>query len=261
MCPFNMVGFIEATPGTGTVPLNVGLEEDHYRVVTDDLYVTKEAPFVLGVLAAAISTGGRAILRQPKMVDYSIIKVAEASMSSPTCAWTDLMARPLPLRVDKLTALMVNATDEYNIIGLMLGSGKITQAMKDAVNPTHVITGYADTTLTAATWSHVGITWNETLDAGVYEVVGMRVGTYIASGWTIGLARLKIPGSLGWRPGVPCTRMLADHQEYQNERFAMYSQWPIMGVKFDTDRMPNIEILGSAAITDENIELTLQKVE
>ena len=258
--PFNMVGFIEATPGTGTVPLNVGLNEQLYRVVTDDLYVTPEAPFVLGVLAAAVSTGARAILRQPKMIDYDIIKMAEASMSSPTCAWTDFMGRPLPLRADKLNAYVVNATDEYNIIGVMLGSGKITQAMKDAVNPTHVINGYSDTTCTAATWSACPITWNETLDAGIYEVVGMRAGTYISSGWTIGLARLSIPGSQTWKPGVPCTRMLADHEEYQNERFAMFSQWPIMGVRFDTLHMPNIEVLGSAAITDENVELVLQKV-
>jgi len=256
-----MVGFIEATPGTGTVKLNVGLEEDLYRVVTDDLYVTPEAPFVLGILAAAVSTGARAILRQPKMIDYDIIKVAESSMSSPTCAWTDYMARPLPLRADKLNALMVNATDEYNIIGLMLGSGKITQAMKDMVDPTHVITGYADVTCTAATWSRVAITWNEDLDEGIYEVVGMRCGTYIASGWAIGLARISIPGSKTWMPGVPCTRMLADHKEYQNERFAMFAQWPLMGVRFDTNHMPNIEVLGAAAITDENVELTLQKVE
>lgn len=258
--PFNTVGFIEATPGTGTVPLNVALNEALYRVVTDDLYVTKEAPYILGVMAAGVSTMARAILRQPKMIDYDVIKAAEDSMSSPSCSYTHYFGRPLPLRVDKLNALAVNATDEYNIIGVWLGSGKITQAMLDAVNPTHVIHGIGDTTVTAATWSRCPITWSETLDAGIYEIVGMRVGTYISAAWQIGLARISIPGSQNWKPGVVTTRMLADHEEYQNAREELYSRWPLMGIRFDTQHMPDIDVLSAAALTDENVELTLQKV-
>jgi len=258
--PFNMVGFCEATPGTGTVPLNVALNEQLYRVVTDDLYVTKEAPFILGVTASAVSTGARAILRQAKMIDYDIIKVAESGMSSPSCSFSPYQARPLPLRVDKLNALIVNATDENALIGLMLGSGKITQAMLDAVNPTHVIFGHSDTTVTAFTWSHAVMTWAETLDAGIYEIVGMRASTYKASGWEMGLARISIPGSQSWKPGVLTTRALADEEEYQNARFESYAKWPLMGIRFDTEHMPNIEVLCPVALTDENIELTLQKV-
>jgi len=54
--------------------------------------------------------------------------------------------------------------------------------------------------------------------------------------------------------------MLADHEEYQNAREELYSRWPLMGVRFDTQHMPDIECLSAAAITDENVELTLQKV-
>jgi len=260
--PYNLVGFTEPTPGTGIVPLAPGDKEQLYKVAGDDLYITKVAPFILGVIAVSVSTGARAILRQPKMIDYDIIKVAEASMSSPTCSYTPYMARPLPLRIDKLTAYIVNATDEASLIGLLLGSGKITQAMKDAVNPTHVIHGIGDTTCTAYTWSPCPITWTEDLDAGVYEVVGMRVGTYISSGWMMGLARLSIPGSQSWKPGVPTTRMLADHKEYQNARYEMYAEWPEMGIRFDTGRMPNIEVLpATPALTDQNVELTLVKKE
>ncbi len=259
--PFNMVGFVESTPGTGTVPVAVALNEQLYQNHLDDLMITKEATFVLGVHAAAVSTGARVILRQPKMIDYDIIKVAEDGMSSPTCAYTPYMARPLPLRVDKLNALIVNATDEAVLIGVLLGSGKITQAMKDEVNPTHVIHGIGDTTLTTLTWGHCPITWNETLDAGIYEVIGMRCGTYIAAAWQMCLARLSIPGSQTWKPGVPCTRMLADKEEYQNARYEMYSEWPLMGIRFDTQHMPNIECLSAAAITNENVDLTIQKVE
>jgi len=260
--PFNMVGFCEATPGTGTNPLAVAVNEQLYQTHLDDLMVTQEAPFILGVHAMAVSTGRSAILRQPKMVDYDIIKVMLSSMSSPTCGFSPYMARPLPLRVDKLNALIDNDdNDEAALIGIMLGSGKITQAMKDNVNPTHTILGYSATTLTTLTWGHCPITWVETLDAGVFEVVGMRCGTYISAAWTGGIARISIPGSQSWKPGVPCTRLIDQDQEYQNARWeGMYAEWPLMGVRFDTQHMPNIECLSVAAITHELVELTLQKV-
>jgi len=202
----------------------------------------------------------RAILRQAKMIDYDIIKCAEDTMSSPSCAYSHYFGRPLPLRVDKLNALSVNATDEDTLIGVLLGNGKITQAMLDAVNPTHVIYGCADTTVTTLTWSHCPVTWQETLDAGIYEVVGMRGSLYIAAAYQMGLMRLSIPGSQSWKPGVLCTRSLEDHEEYQNAREELYSRWPLMGVRFDTEHMPDIEVLSVAAHTDENVELTLQKV-
>jgi len=258
--PFNIVSFQEATPGTGTVGVAPGTGEDLYNVSGDNILVTKEAPYLLGVFAGAVTTGGQIILRQPKMVDIDIIKVAEVGMSSPTCFYTDLFGRAIKLRADKLQVLIVNATDEIASIGVMLGSGKITQAMKDAVNPTHIIHGYWDGTAVAHTWTYIPISWTETLDAGVYEIVGCKVGTYISSGWQAGVARLAIPGSKGWRPGVWTTRMLADHEEYQNERFAPYTQWPLMGIKFDTNHMRNLQLCVPPAITDLNVELTLQKV-
>lgn len=258
--PFNAVGFCEGTPGTGVVPLAVGGNEQLYRVVGDDLYVTQEAPYVLGLLAVAAATGDQAILRQAKMVDYDFIKVEREASLGPDLAWTHMFGRPLPLRVDKLNALMVNAADEAGLIGLLLGSGKITRAMLDAVNPTHKIHGYSDTTGTGLFWHHIPITWTETLDAGIYEVVGMRVGCWLSSGLSQGMARLSIPGSQSWKPGVPINLMSADHEEFQASYSEPWSQWPLMGIRFDTEHMPNIEVLSGCAYTDENVELTLQKV-
>lgn len=258
--PYNLVGFTEATPGANGA-LAVGGDEEHYTVTqTDFLEVTPEANKILGVICTSVSTGGGVLLRQPKMIDHHIIKCAESGMSSPSCSFTPFFARNLPLRNDVLRAIIVNATDEASLVGLMLGSGKITRQMVDAVNPTHVIHGYSNTTVTAYYWSHVAITWTETLDAGKYEIVGMRCGTYIASGWVMALARLKIPGTMKWRPGVPTTRMLADYEEYQNARYEMWAEWPMMGIQFDTKHMPNIEVLCPAALTHQTIELTLVKV-
>jgi len=256
--PFNMVGFCEATPGTGTIPLLPAANEQLYRVSGDDLYVTREAPFVLGVLGVGTSTLGDVLLRQAKMIDYSILKNSLVGDLAAICSFSNYFARPLPLRVDKLNALVVNATDEASLIGVMLGSGKITQNMLDAVNPTHVITGYSDTTTTALTWSHCPMTWNQTLDAGIYEIVGMRASIY--GNTEIGLARISIPGSQSWKPGVPANQASADHEENQGLHICPAKDWSLMGVRFDTEHMPDVEVVAIGAATDENIELTLQKV-
>jgi hypothetical protein len=256
--PFNLVGFCEATPGTGTNALAAGLLDDHYRTNGDDLWVTSEAPYVLGVFGIGTSTLGDVLLRQPKMVDYAIKKTSLVGDLAPLCSYTDYFGRPLPLRVDKLNALVVNATDEAALVGVLLGSGKITQQQKDQVNPTHVISGYGDTTVTAYTWSRCAITWDQTLDAGTYEVVGMRASIF---GQTeMGLMRLLIPGSTNWRPGVPAAQASADHEEWQGLERMPACDWPLMGVTFDTDHMPNVEVLAIAADTDQNVELTLQKI-
>lgn len=258
--PFNLVGFTEAAPGTGTVPVAPGGNEQLYRVAGDDLYITQQARFVLGVLYAAEATGARAILRQAKMIDYDFIKGCLTADVDSIQGYTHLFGRPLPLRVDKLNALSVNAGDEDTIIGVMLGSGKITQAMLDRVNPTHVINGYSDTTITALQWHHCAMTWNETLDAGIYEIVGMRAGVFLAANPWTALVRISIPGSQTWKPGVIASIMEADHEEYQSVTREPWKDWPLMGVRFDTEHLPNIEVLSPAAHTDENVELTLQKV-
>lgn len=256
--PFNLVGFCEATPGTGIVPLNAALNEQLYRTVVDDLYVTKEAPFVLGALGIGTTTLGDYLLRQAKMIDYAIKKASIITDLEVASSFTNYFARPLPLRVDKLSALVVNATDEASLVGLMLGNGKITQAMLDAVNPTHVISGYSDTTVTTLTWSHCPITWNQTLDAGIYEVVGMRA--FVNGGGDPSLMRISIPGSQSWKPGVPAGEAGADHEEFQGQIICPAKDWPLMGIRFDTEHMPNMEVLSIGADTDENVELTLQKV-
>jgi hypothetical protein len=166
----------------------------------------------------------------------------------------------MPLNVNKLTGISVNATDEDTIIGAALGSGKITQQALDNANPTQIIHGYGDTTVTANTWTDCAITWNEDLTPGTYEVVGMRAGIFLAANLWSGLMRLVIPGQSDWRPGVPCVLMEADHEEYQSVTFEPYAHWPIMGVTFTDNNMPNVEVCSSSAVTDENVELMIQKV-
>lgn len=236
-----------------------GGNEQLYRVSGDDLYVTIEAPYVIAVYAGVESTPDRALLRQAKMIDYDFLRVNDLNVANKTGAYTHLFSRPLPLRVDKLQALSVNATSEDSLIGVWLSSGKITQDMLDEVNPTHQIVGYGDTTITANTWTHVPITWRETLDAGIYEIVGMRGHTYLSTNMSA-LMRISIPGSQSWKPGVLCYHAGAAHTLTDSDFRQVGQDWPLMGVSFDTEHLPNVEVLSPAASEDQDVELTLQKV-
>lgn len=263
--PFDVIGFGEATPGTTTIPLAGGLGDTLYRVNGDDIYCKSQAPYLLGVIASSVSTGGRILVRQPSLpIDYEIIKNTLMASPDPAGQYTDMLARPLPLVPnEKINVLTVNATDEDALVGLLLGSGKITKQMQDAVNPTHRLMGYADTTVTAYTWSALTMTWNQDLPEGRYAPIGMRVGVFKSSIAQTGLARLRfkeVP-SASWGPGVPTAETGAAHLEFQDITKVNCYDWPLMPqVSFRHDQLPDVEILGAEAFTDEDVELLLQKV-
>lgn len=262
--PFDLVGFSEAAPGTGTVAIAGAGGDNLYRVSGDDIIVRPEAQKLLGVFTAAESTGERLYVRQPSLyLDHQFHKIMLLTDIDPTQGYEHYFGRPLTLKgAEKVNVLIKNATDEDVLIGLLLGSSKITQGMLDAVNPTHSVLGIGDTTLTANSWSSVAITWDQDLPEGKYAVVGMKFGYWITSGNMACLARLVIPGNNDWRPGVPGVLMEADHEEFQSATYLPFTAWPLMGKEavVEHDRMPNIECLSPAAITDENVELLLQKV-
>lgn len=258
--PFDLVGFSEATPGAGTVYVAPAANETLYRVNGDDLLLNKEAPYILGVLYDALSVPVRALLRQPKRIDIDISKAKLGTDLDPIVGWTHLFGRPILLNAaDKLNVLSVNAADEITTIALLLGSGKISRAMQEAVRVDHIIRGTSAQALTAHTWTTGVITWAETLEAGSYAIVGMRGTSYKAATPQSALARLLIPGNLNWRPGVPLGNALAATPQ---SRYEPWSEWPLMpDIKFDTHvGYPNVELLSSTANTAHVIELALQKV-
>lgn len=258
--PFDIVAFGEATPGANGNLLPIAAE-DLYRVSGDDIFLKSKAPYLLGVLAAGTATMARLRIRQPERTDIDIFKTCLYTDLDPAEGYTPVRALPLDPQ-SKLYVTTVNAADEVGFAALMLGSGKITRQAIDNVSPTHIITGYSDTTITAYTWSACPITWNESLPAGKYVVVGMRAGVFLAANPWTAVARLSIPGNQLWKPGVPCTIMEADHEELQSQSYEPWQEWPFMPqIVFDDTTMPNIEVASPAAHTDENVELQLVKVE
>lgn len=260
--PFDLIGFSEATPGTGTVYVAGAINETLYRVSADDILLSKKAPYLLGVLYSALTTPSRAILRQPGRIDIDISKAMRDTDLDPDIGWTHLYHRPIALNAeDKINALSVNATDEITQIVLAIGSGKITRAAQEAVRIDHIIRGTVDQALTAHTWTSGTVTWAESLEAGRYAIVGMRGTNYKAATPSPTVARLVIPGNVTWRPGVPLANAVGD-KTIPMGRTEKWSEWGLMPeIYFDTQvGYPNVELLSCAAETDFVIELALQKI-
>jgi len=262
--PFDIIGFLEATPGTGLVNLAGALGENLYRVANGDDIINKvENKFLLGAFAAAVSTGQDYRLRQPTLpIDHQFHKIMLEADPDPIQGYEHFFGRPLPLiGGEKVNALITNATDESALVAFIIGNAPITKGMLDAVRPTHIIRGYGDTTLTAKTWTTVTVTWDQDLPKGEYAIVGLKAGHYIAAAPLATLARVLIPGNNSWRPGVPSALMEADHEEFQSITAMPFSKFPLMRqVTFPHTNMPNMEYLSNAAITDETVEMLLQKV-
>ena len=208
--PFDLVGFSEAAPGTGVVAIAAPTDQV-YLTTGDDLTVKTRAALLLALFYAAETTPGYAEVRQPSIkVPYNFIRALDLNDADPTGGFNDFRARPLPLTArEKLNVYSSNATDEDTIIGLMLGDGSIGTPSIESVRPTHSLRGYADQTLTANVWTTVTPTWQNTLEAGTYAIVGMKYGAYISSGFMAGLARLILTEST-FRPGVPITQLAGD---------------------------------------------------
>ncbi|MCK5611810.1 hypothetical protein KAR91_58615 [Candidatus Pacearchaeota archaeon] len=266
--PFDLIGFTEDTPGTGLV--NIAPVTDQLMQSAGDwIKLKKESKAIIGVFVANCSTLEHTRLRQPAKndlfsIDQQIIKGQLITEEDPTHGFTDLRQRPIPTRpVEKLEVLVQNATDEQTLVGVMIGNMRITQSMIEAVGQTDfILRGYADQNLVRNVWNTTAITWDQTLPAAIYAITGLKVGIFRATQQYTGLARIIIPSNLDWRPGVPCSLMNADHEEFQCVDYLPWSQWPLMGkaAVFDEDHMPNLEILPCAASTDINVEIMLRKL-
>ena len=260
--PFDVVAFLEtqtatALSGVATVP------DRYYDTHLDDLKVKDQARFLAGLLQIGVTTPKYCEVRQPSLkIPPRFYKACLTTVVDHRAGFTNMLNRPLPLYPkEKLNVYLQNETAEYSLVALWLSNGKITQAALDAVSPTHNITGYSDTTLTANIWNDVPITWDQDLPKGTYSIVGMRVGSYLAAS-TPGVARLQLKGKEAgaWHPGVIVNEITADKTIDVNNLMGPDQVWPLMPeISFTDDLMPDLEMLSLTADTDHIVELSLVK--
>lgn len=258
--PFDIVAWLETQTATALSGV-AAVADDVYRYSGDDIYVKKRAPYLGGVLQVGVTTPKYMEFRQPSLkIPYRFFKAGLSTDADHVNAFTDLLQRPLPLyEGEKLNAYVQNASAEYSAIIAWLLSGRIPLASL-AVNPTHSITGYLDSALTANVWNTLSMTWDQSLEKGRYAVVGMKAGSYLAAGATPLVARLKLLDST-FRPGVITSELGGDKTLLQNVKIDPTQVWPLMQeISFEHDELPSIEFLSLTADTDHVVELLLQKI-
>lgn len=258
----DVLGFSEAAPGTGTPKIAVGGGERKYEVTQGD-YVTLISRInkLLAALYAAESTPGELQIDQPSLKPYiSVLKAMDLNDPDPTPGLTLLRGMDV-FPGEKLNVASRNATDEDTIIGLWLGTGKVTQNGIDAVRPTHRIRGTDDLTATANSWTVVTLDYDNELPEGHYSIVGICYGAYVASGYMTGLARVIFPEQT-FQPGVPILQAEADKTSVMSA-IGLGFPWemPLLdGHVFTNKSMPKFEVLSPVALTDHVCTLELVKV-
>lgn len=258
---FDVIGFSEGAPGTGTVNIAGGLQDTLYTVVGDNITLKSWREVnLLGLLYLAETTPGYAEIYQAgRDPNVQFVKSADVNDLNPLGGWTHMFDRPIQLKPGSIIqALSNNATDEDTIIGLILGDGYL-EPYKGPISER--IRGICDQTLTANTWTACTITWDKTLEKGRYAIVGMVAGSYVATP-LYGMARLLLKGAgAQFRPGGPLVGLAGDKLTLDLQGEMPASKWPQMAnIDFDSDNMPNMELLSPGALTDHVLELELVRI-
>ena len=110
----------------------------------------------------------------------------------------------------------------------------------------YTLRGTHSTTVTANAWSDVSITWDEQLKGGFYRVVG---GTGFSA---TGVAFRLLGRNFAYRPGG---LLVGDASERTNPMFRNggIGEW----LQFDSNGMPNVEVLCTGADTSGEIFLDI----
>jgi len=261
--PFDMIGFSEALPGAVAAGNYVAaaLGDTLYFQVLDDIALKADALNLIGVFYGAESLPAGWRMRQASLhIDHVGMKSQLDTSPDAICGYTHMFARPLPLYAEVLNALSMNGVSEDTLIGCMVSTSPISQAMLDQVRPTHMLRGTSATACVASTWTTCPIAWDSALPQGVYDIVGMRVGGHLAA-YQMAIARLLIPGATDWRPGVPVMELTAADTLPVDSPYMPHAYWPKMtGVQFTYDQPPDIEMLSISAIDHQLVELVVQQV-
>jgi len=275
--PFDLIGYAEAAPGTGTPGITGASGDTLYRVVGDDIVCKVGRNLLLGIFYGAESTPGYARIKQPGLLHYfecikandinGITITDSASNGNTHTEWglpmiEDLRERPLVLKErEKINVYSNNATDEDTLIGLMIGTGMMPRIPNLGIVPLNdfkSIRGTVDQTITAVTWTAGTVTWSQDLPEGVWSVVGMKAGFYKSSGAGTTLVRLtNLNHPDGFRPGVVGQYCDADKiEDFGSGLPIAFSYWPIMdGIEFEYNDPPNVECLSPYANTDFAVEI------
>jgi hypothetical protein len=247
--PFTLVGWSQSIDTGGVLSEIDALSDAHIRVEGKRI-VVPPLTNLLGVMAVGASMIDARIsspsLRTVIELSISPINADTKPLNPP--AYVDLFENPIALVAsEQLTAKVAETATGavQQTVLVWLGDA----AIKPYRGKFYTIKATGTTTLTPYQWTNVQITFDQTLPAGKYQIVGFR-----ATSPGMIAARLVIPG-FAWRPGVIGTNSLT-HTEATRFRFGNAG---ILG-EFTHDSPPTVDCLSASADTSQTFWFDLVKV-
>lgn len=246
---FTLVAYSASQDTSGALTTTAALADPHVRVSGNDISIPGDLPFVSGVYAIG-ATMTRASLVSPSIRRRYPFEVFPVDASAtPTDPWHfhDVSQSVIQLDVDESLNYQFaeSGTGAQRGSGLVwLSDGPITP---DITGEIFTIRATGSTTLSTYAWTNCSLTFNDTLPAGTYEILGMHA---ISSGAIA--ARLVIP-QYAYRPGVICS---TSANAYAGEKFR-YGNYGVFGM-FSHMTPPTVDFLSSSADTSQTVYLDLR---
>lgn len=159
-------------------------------------------------------------------------------LASPGNLFHYMKMNRIPIRLSALEEIQLFATDDAGVAERVYGLLALADTMPTPADNQQVfcMRGTSTTAAVANVWTQIVMTWQDTLPLGQYEVVGLEV-----------IGATEIAGRLIFeeqvdRPGCPGTsdEDVASWPAFMDGVFGVWG-------KFNANRMPNLEVLNSAA--------------
>ena len=244
---WTLVCFTESQDSSSLV--NVAAAADpHVRVSGDDIVVPNSLNFVFGVYAIGTAIT-RAQLVSPSIrrrYPHEVTPIEIASEPADPVKYLPFPQSPIQLDPDE----SLNFQAAENGAGAQRSSGFVWLS-DGPINPVagsevFTIRATNTSTLTAYAWTNGALTFNDTLPAGDYAVVGMR-----ASSTGLIAARLVF-SQYPWRPGCIASDTLGElgHSAF---RQGALGEWGT----FSHNTPPTVDFLSDSADTSQTVDLDL----
>jgi len=244
--PFTLVGWAESQDTGGVLTLMAALADPHVRVQADDVIIPELAN-LMGCMAVGTTISNARIgspeLRRMFEQQVNPLNLGAEPLSPPL--WCDMFENPIPMKAAEALNAYVAETAvgaELEFALAWLGDAAISPYR----GPYRTIRATNATTLVVNAWTNGALTFDQTLPAGRYQVVGM---------WAMsaGLIAARLcPVGGGWRPGVIGGDALSD---IQASRFRFGNAGVFM--EFAHNSPPTVDFLSISADNSQTVFLDL----
>lgn len=246
---FTLIGYTESQDSA--VLVNVAaLADQHVRINGDDIIVPPEVSLIVGAYALGPNLT-RAQLVSPSLrrfLNYEIAPVDIAAEPVSPTPWIDLRDHPIPL--DPEEALDAQAAEDG--AGATRGTILVwlaSEAVQPVAGDIRTVRVTNTTTLVANAWTNGALTFDQSLPAGEYAIVGAR---FVSAG--LQAFRAVFVG-YQWRPGA-IGYDTASEVEHEAFRMGKFGTWGT----FRHNTPPTVDFLSNSADTSQTGELDLIKI-